>query len=153
VRPEGNRHGFPLGNGLSLSRLLVFLLLCLPALHQLLLLLAYDAVLLRIELLPLLLENVVANGFVFLNAAKVELPSTALSTGHQLSRIHLILSHLELILLINICDAFLLNIFYLSSVLHFRRIRVFSFTEVSVLWNILIILTRFALLNLHSFVI
>jgi hypothetical protein len=91
-----------------------------PFQHFTLLLTDYSVVL-RIESSSLLLEDLSANSLMLVDAVNLELASTALAAGHQVFRVHLILSHVEIFLFIDIGNALLLQLLQLTSSLYFTH--------------------------------
>ncbi len=85
--PQLQGFGLPLGDLLFGLLLLELLVDHLPSLYQLLLLVGDQPLLLRVELLPLLLEDLPAHGLVLGNAIGVELPPAPLPALDQLGRV------------------------------------------------------------------
>jgi hypothetical protein len=81
--PKGSAFGLPLGH-LGILHLLDFFVGLYPLLHEFDLFLSNDPLSLGIELLPLLLENLLAVGFVLGDALWVELSAAPLRAFYEL---------------------------------------------------------------------
>ena len=97
----------PLWNLLFCLLLLHLFLNHLSLLHEFLLLIGYQSLVLRVEFLPLLLENLTADIFMLGNAIRVK-SSTASLTALDILR-GIVLSDLYPILTVNLLDTFLLD--------------------------------------------
>lgn len=108
-------------------------------LEQLLLFLGDYPLLLRIKLLPLLLEHLPANSFVLLDPIGLEFPTAALPASHKLQRIHIELSNIKLILFVQVSNTLLLELLQLPPPLQniILSILRLSLTEVAILRNLL----------------
>lgn len=79
-----------------------------PLLHEFDLLICDDSVFLRVEFFSFLLENFLADSFVFLDAVRVEASSTALSAGNQLRGI--VFHDIDSVIPVNFLDGFIFKV-------------------------------------------